>query len=129
MNERYSSDEPMNASVNERAVEKMEAALRPFGWECGPEFWTRYYSDPWVFNLANAVEHLTNADYASLLDVDAFDRDELLDIAQDALLPATGWLAPEMLTLARQDARKVVDALVKAGALSGAERRRAKEMK
>ena len=31
-------------------------ALRPFGWACDIEFWRRYYSDPWVFNLANAVE-------------------------------------------------------------------------
>ena len=36
----------------------MEAALAPFGWTCGPAFWQRYYSDPWVFNLANAVEAL-----------------------------------------------------------------------
>jgi hypothetical protein len=40
--------------------EKLAAALRPFGWTCGPEFWRRYYSDPWVFNLANAVERLTD---------------------------------------------------------------------
>ena len=38
---------------------RMEAALKPFGWTCGPEFWQRYYSDAWVFNLANAVEVLT----------------------------------------------------------------------
>lgn len=37
----------------------MEAALKPFGWTMGDEFWRRYYSDPWVFNLANAVERLT----------------------------------------------------------------------
>ena len=35
------------------------AALKQFGWEGGPEFFRRYYSDPWVFNLANAVERLT----------------------------------------------------------------------
>ena len=39
--------------------ETMQAALKRFGWECGPEFWWRYHSDPWVFNLANAVERLT----------------------------------------------------------------------
>lgn len=26
---------------------------------CTDEFWQRYYTDPWVFNLANAVERLT----------------------------------------------------------------------
>lgn len=36
----------------------IEAALRPFGWTCGPDFWQRYYSDPWVFSLANAVVSL-----------------------------------------------------------------------
>jgi hypothetical protein len=40
------------------AQARMEAALRPFGWTCGPEFWERYYTDPWVFSLANAVERL-----------------------------------------------------------------------
>jgi hypothetical protein len=38
--------------------ERIVAALRPFGWVCGPEFWRRYYSDPWIFNLVNAVERL-----------------------------------------------------------------------
>lgn len=33
-------------------------ALQSFGWECGPEFKKRYLTDPWVFNLANAVERL-----------------------------------------------------------------------
>lgn len=37
----------------------LEAALAPFGWTCGPEFWQRYYADGWVFGLANAVERLT----------------------------------------------------------------------
>lgn len=37
----------------------MAAALKPFGWTCTADFWQRYYSDPWVFNLANAVERLT----------------------------------------------------------------------
>jgi len=35
-------------------------ALSAFGWTCGPDFWKRYYADPWVFNLANAVERLTD---------------------------------------------------------------------
>jgi hypothetical protein len=43
------------------AEERMTAALRPFGWTCGSEFWRRYRSDPWVFNLANAVEKLSVA--------------------------------------------------------------------
>jgi hypothetical protein len=38
----------------------VEDALRPFGWRCGPEFDKRYASDRWVFNLANAVQRLTN---------------------------------------------------------------------
>lgn len=37
----------------------MAAALKPFGWACTEEFWGRYYNDPWVFSLANAVESLT----------------------------------------------------------------------
>lgn len=40
---------------------KLAAALAPFGWTCSKEFWQRYYTDPWVFNLANAVERLTDA--------------------------------------------------------------------
>lgn len=38
---------------------RMADALADFGWTCGPDFWSRYYSDPWVFNLANAVEQLS----------------------------------------------------------------------
>lgn len=38
----------------------MKAALARFGLECGPEFWKRYHTDPWVFNLANAVRKLTD---------------------------------------------------------------------
>lgn len=34
-------------------------ALQAFGWTCGPEFEKRYLTDPWVFNLANAVQRLT----------------------------------------------------------------------
>lgn len=40
---------------------RMAAALKPFGWTCGPDFWKRYYSDAWVFNLANAVVALSLA--------------------------------------------------------------------
>lgn len=42
-----------------KGEQRLADALRPFGWTCGPDFWERYYSDPWVFNLANAVERLT----------------------------------------------------------------------
>jgi hypothetical protein len=38
---------------------KIAAALSPFGWTCTDEFWQRYYADPWVFDLANAVERLS----------------------------------------------------------------------
>lgn len=46
----------MSATRTNGAENKIEAALRPFGWKCGPEFWTRYYTDAWVFHLANALE-------------------------------------------------------------------------
>ena len=46
----------MNLNRDEKT---MEAALEPFGWTCGPDFWHRYYTDSWVFHLANAVERLT----------------------------------------------------------------------
>lgn len=39
--------------------DSMTAALKAFGWEVGPAFVERYYTDPWVFNLANAVEKLS----------------------------------------------------------------------
>lgn len=39
--------------------QRLAKALARFGWTCSDEFWNRYYSDPWVFNLANAVERLT----------------------------------------------------------------------
>jgi hypothetical protein len=41
--------------------QSLTSALAPFGWICGPGFWERYYQDPWVFNLANAVERLSRA--------------------------------------------------------------------
>lgn len=47
------------SDVTAAAEARMAAALRPFGWTCGPDFWARYHTDPWVFNLANAVERLT----------------------------------------------------------------------
>lgn len=53
----------MNPSGNAESVAgetKLSAALKPFGWTCSRDFWERYYSDPWVFNLANAVERLTD---------------------------------------------------------------------
>lgn len=50
---------------------QLAAALRPFGWTCGPEFWKRYYTDPWVFNLANAVQRLS-----VVADVEASEQGE-----------------------------------------------------
>ena len=41
--------------------EMVEAALKPWGWTCGPDFWDRYHSDPWVFNLVNALTRTTAA--------------------------------------------------------------------
>lgn len=49
------------SAAERTSQERMEAALRPFGWTCTADFWERYHSDPWVFNLANAVERLTYA--------------------------------------------------------------------
>jgi hypothetical protein len=48
----------------------LAAALKPFGWTCDKHFWRRFYSDPWVFHLANAVEKLTeeNARLRALTD-------------------------------------------------------------
>lgn len=40
--------------------QKIADALKPFGWTCEPDFWKQYYRDAWVFNLANAVERLTD---------------------------------------------------------------------
>lgn len=45
--------------------EQLRSALQRFGWTMGPEFERRYIEDPWVFNLANAVEKLSVA-YDSL---------------------------------------------------------------
>lgn len=53
------TDSGEDKAVTERDGEdRIAAALAPFGWTCTEEFWQRYYSDPWVFNLANAVERL-----------------------------------------------------------------------
>lgn len=35
--------------------ECVERELRRFGWALGPEFEHRYLTDPWVFNLVNAL--------------------------------------------------------------------------
>lgn len=40
---------------------RIAAALKPFGWTCTDDFWRRYYTDTWIFNLANAVERLSRA--------------------------------------------------------------------
>jgi hypothetical protein len=53
--------EHWRTDMSERTEASMEAALKRFGWECGSEFWHRYHTDPWVFNLANAVEMLTES--------------------------------------------------------------------
>jgi hypothetical protein len=71
------------------AEAKMAAALQPFGWTCGPEFWRRYYTDTWVFNLANAVERLS---VNQLSDADRAVLDAANDEAdaEEAYLSA-GW--------------------------------------
>lgn len=52
--------EPVRDAELVRDEKTLAAALKPFGWTCTEDFWRRYYSDPWVFNLANAVERLTD---------------------------------------------------------------------
>lgn len=51
-----------SAAATERSgdewMQRIAAALAPFGWTCTDEFWQRYDSDAWVFNLVNAVERL-----------------------------------------------------------------------
>ena len=50
-----------DTTVEATGEERLAAALAPFGWTCTDAFWQRYYSDAWVFNLANAVERLSAA--------------------------------------------------------------------
>jgi hypothetical protein len=38
-----------------RDEDRLTEELQRFGWTCGPDFFARYYSDAWVFNLANAL--------------------------------------------------------------------------
>lgn len=46
--------------IEMNAVEQQIAdAFKPFGWSCGSEFWKRYYSDAWIYNLTNAIVALT----------------------------------------------------------------------
>lgn len=42
------SQSPITDSVAE--------ALKQYGWELGPEFMRRYFTDPWIFNLVNIIE-------------------------------------------------------------------------
>lgn len=64
----------MNDKTRSPTEEKITAALKPFGWECGPDFWKRYHSDPLVFNLANAVERL----YVLLVDAEKRSEESAL---------------------------------------------------
>ena len=82
----------MSEECNERTLAK---ALRPFGWTCGPEFWQRYYADPWVFCLAIAVERqhamLTRAEdvlsrhwFTSVDDgeyAESFNNDDVIEVS------------------------------------------------
>lgn len=36
--------------------EIVEQELKRYGWTCGPEFWQRVVSDPFVFQLVSAIE-------------------------------------------------------------------------
>lgn len=36
-------------------AQDMEDMLETFGWTASEEFWKKYDTDPWVFNLANAL--------------------------------------------------------------------------
>jgi len=65
-----------------------EKALRSFGWTLGPEFERRYLTDPWVFNLVNALER-----YALRVDVlEAGVRHTIGLVAQGADGTALWWL-------------------------------------
>jgi hypothetical protein len=77
----------------------LAAALRPFGWTCTPDFWKRYYADPWVFNLANAVESLTVAlDKAQLDSIEArnpgIDMDEVRRIRKASSAASRSVVSP-----------------------------------
>jgi hypothetical protein len=74
------STDPAPAPTGDQPTSEatMAAALAPFGWTCGPDFWQRYYSDPWVFNLANAVERLVH-------------RAQQLDTAHDVIEAVRQW--------------------------------------
>lgn len=47
------TDDPSNSTS------RIEAALKPWGWTCGDDFWWRYHTDGWVFNLVNALTRTT----------------------------------------------------------------------
>lgn len=61
-------------TTHDEPDDPIERALKPFGWTCGPEFWDRYYTDTWVFHLANAIERQRR------------ELDELLSAARDLLV-------------------------------------------
>lgn len=52
----------MRGELNE-FEQKLANVLRPFGWTCSDNFWDRYYRDPWVFNLANALERVVDRNH------------------------------------------------------------------
>lgn len=61
----------------------LDAVLRRFGWDAGDEFQARYVQDPWVFNLANALERLAGEVVALTT-----ERDEIETRLQEDLYEA-----------------------------------------
>jgi hypothetical protein len=52
----------MMMALTQTETERLTAALKSFGWDCTPDFWRRYHTDAWVYNLANAVALLHTVD-------------------------------------------------------------------
>ena len=41
--------------MNAKPHTSIPEALRRYGWEATEHFWKQYYSDPWLFNVTNAL--------------------------------------------------------------------------
>ncbi len=79
-----------DSSPSTRAKVDVMEVLRSYGWEGGPEFEKRYYTDPWVFNLVNIierereeVERLRNAlnEVRDVAQLGAFDSTDAIRLA------------------------------------------------
>jgi hypothetical protein len=59
MGEHRERAQELTAKKVKITVEPLADALARFGWTTNDEFWHRYNTDVWIFNLANAVKKLT----------------------------------------------------------------------